>query len=267
MDAIVITDYYFVKVKNIIMCNKEFVEHTLNKIVQKNNIDWNQLNKNDDIIKLIEDYIIHKHNRYNNQEGGSKNDPKYIVPKQIKLPDIKSIKKICSFKIKKKVVVGEYDYSILKLKSGTYDAYLVDDNLMIINATSKVKPTKSITNWEWTHSGKQVNVEGGTFGFFDLNTLQQINKIIKPKLKNSIPHINRNFSYTPEDGMQFGYTSVSGQHIEDLSGDDKKKFKTFGVSSSTQIGDGGFECYIIGDDRAILIGGYTGDKLFWKSNI
>jgi hypothetical protein len=252
-------DYYYIETDNV--CNKEFVKHVLNKIVKKNNIEWKKLNKNNEIIKLIKNYIIHKSKKI--QEGGSNkknidNEPKYVVPKTIKLPSINSIKKIGSFNISNKVAVGEFYYSILKLRAGIYNIYLVDDNLMILNSDLKIKPTKKITSWEWKHSGKSVDVDGGTFGFFDLNTVQKINKILnekKPMKNTRVPLIEIDFDKD--------HTMVSGSRVEDLKDTDKKKFGTFGVIASTQIGDGAFECYVIDNDCAILIGGYTGDKLFW----
>lgn len=249
----IIINYYFNKVKNTIK-NKKFVENILNKIVKKNNVEWNKLNKNDDIIKLIRNYIIHKYN-VKIQKGGKQSEMKYITPTQIKLQEIKLIKKICSFNIQNKVVIGEYDYSILKLRSGKYDAYQIDDNLMIINSDLN-KPTKKMVQWKWKYSGKSVNVEGGTFGFFDLNSLNKINKILKTNKK--IPIIYRDTDYT-------NIIIITGRCIEKLNENDKKKFGIFVVSSTTHIGDGKFECYTIGNDCAILIGGYTGDKLFWKS--
>lgn len=238
--------------------NKKFIKNVLDKIIQKNNIKWTQLNKNKEIVNLVKDNIIYKHKKQiggtKQSTSGNEDNPKYTIPKQLMLPNSQSIKKICSLNIKNKVAIGEFDYEILKLRSGKYNAYLVDDNLMIINADLKVKPTKKIKEWKWKYSGRGVNVDGGTFGFYDLDSIKKINKILKSNGRMPLFDID----------VDKGYTIISGSHVSDLCEDDKKKFSIFGVSATTSIGDGRFECYTIGNDRAVLIGGYTVDELFWS---
>jgi len=80
-----------------------------------------------------------------------------------------------------------------------------------------------------------------------LTTVEKINKLLKSYDNNNLPNIK----YKPNP------TSVTGTCVEDLSQADQKKFGTFGVIASTGTGDGGFECYVIDDDRSILLGGNT----------
>ena len=43
---------------------------------------------------------------------------------------------------------------------------------------------------------------------------------------------------------------------------DRDTYGAFGVVRDTKTGDGGFECYVIDNNIAILIGGLTAKKLF-----
>lgn len=185
----------------------------------------------------------------------------------IQIPEPEVIKKLGQFTIESNPVIGDTDYSDIDLEKGTYDAYQIDDNLMIINTKLHIKPDKTINKWTWVHSGQGVGVDSGCFGFYDKSVVEMINDLTSdPKNKsrfasNDLPMVNLDFS-------KENYTIVDGAKIDVEQTLDKdklntiKKLKPFGVMGTTVTGDGGFECYVIGTNRAILIGGITSDKLF-----
>lgn len=192
------------------------------------------------------------------------------LPTKISLQKVVFIKKICTFDVKNTVVIGDTDYNVLKLKKGKYDAYKVDDNLVIIHHDLKIKPTKkNITEWIWTNSYVGVGVDSGCFGFYDLDTIKEINELLdfnmKKKNKN---HKNTYTNYNNLPSFEINFKEeaypISGRNIEKLTEKQKTLFDTFGVLSSTGTGDGDFYCYTIKNDRAILIGGYTGEETFFN---
>ncbi|AYV75251.1 MAG: hypothetical protein Terrestrivirus1_125 [Terrestrivirus sp.] len=154
-------------------------------------------------------------------------------------------------------------YDELNLKKGVYDAYQVDDNLLIVSDKSE-KVNKSVVNWKWKYSGITVGVDTGTFGFFSKTLVEEINEIIPPAIKTkkfkSLPYIdfpkenyffvNTNMLYNPRSRVP-----VEKMLPNDLVG------VNYGVIGSTNVGDGGFDCYVIGRDKAILIGGITAETI------
>lgn len=186
----------------------------------------------------------------------------------IKLPEPEVITKIGKFYIDSKPVIGDIDYSEIDLASGTYDAYQIDDNIMIINTESGIVPDKSIKNWTWVYSGQGVGVDSGCFGFYDKSVIEKINKLttnqkIKQRsVSNNLPTVMLDYSkekYIIVDGSKIDVDkkSVTKDKLKIL-----ENLKPFGVMGTTTTGDGGFECYVIGTTRAILLGGLTSDKLF-----
>jgi hypothetical protein len=64
------------------------------------------------------------------------------------------IKKIGSFDVKSKDVIGDTDYEKLKLRPGKYTGYTIADSLMIINDDLNITPdATSVGKWTWKHSG------------------------------------------------------------------------------------------------------------------
>lgn len=171
----------------------------------------------------------------------------------IKLTDVYTkpikINKIGSFEVGSKVVIGDTDYEVLKLKPGKYTAYELADSLMIINDELGIMPDqneKLINDWTWKHSGKGVGVDTGSFGFYDLDTIHKIKGGNIRENDNDLPI------------LCVGAGMVDGSAIDEIDSKRNpslKNLKPFGVKADTIIGDGGFECYVIGDDRAILLGG------------
>jgi len=186
------------------------------------------------------------------EESSDEEDSRDYMPDELTLENIKSVEKIGSFSADK-IGIGDTDYVKIKLRSGMYNAYQVDDNLMIINKDLNIKPTKkNITEWTWKYSKLGVGVDTGMFGFYNIKTVEKINKLLSEDEYNLLPLIDCK-----------GTTGeiVTGLLVEDLKKEDKKKFNAFGVIASTGTGDGGFECYTIDDDKAILLGGYTMNKI------
>jgi hypothetical protein len=185
----------------------------------------------------------------------------YTKASPVKLSDLVKdikIKKIGSFNVKSKVVIGDTDYEILDLKSGKYTAYALADSLMIIHDDLNIKPdAKNVGEWVWNDSEKGVGVDTGMFGFFDLDVIKKINGD-NTKNYNNLPIFEE-----PSDN-EFDAFLVDGSNIEES---DKKEnpslndLEPFGVISSTGTGDGGFKCFVINNDRAILIGGEADQAL------
>lgn len=189
---------------------------------------------------------------------------------RMQLPQAIRIRKIGSFEVESQVVTGDVSYSELNLRKGMYDAYKIDDNLMIINQNSGIRVTRDIVNWNWRYSGVSISVDSGTFGFFDKIIVDEINYYANNKRSqntNSLPFIN-----FPEENEFIVNTDMTTTLIRDPK---KKKFVytsidlpddlldiDYGVISGTSTGDGGFDCYTIGRDRAILIGGLTAERLY-----
>lgn len=191
----------------------------------------------------------------------------------IRLPGPKIIKRIGDqpFKVNDKVVIGDTDYSILNLKPGYYDAYKVDDNLVIINTDLNLgTPDQSIKNWVWEHSKQGVGVDTGQFGFYDLATTKKIAKYVKNIYSeissNNLPSVT--FSNTQERLVTMDQID---REFNEICDSDFEKLKSitfpFGVISDTGVGDGGFECYVIGNDRAVLVGGNTSEKLYEQKKL
>lgn len=176
------------------------------------------------------------------------------------VPDLINIEpvRIGSFDVKDKIVIGDTDYNEIKTKPGRYTAYNVADSLMIIHDDLNINPKVSdVAEWEWTHSGTGVGVDGGQFGFYDLYAINIINKLLPTTNHNNLPYI----------GYVKTAAIVDGSLIEALDPTTKidnkiKNLKPFGVIASTVTGDGGFECFVIGNQRAILLGGEANRALF-----
>ena len=188
----------------------------------------------------------------------------------VKLSDlvgsIGKITKIGSFEVKDKVVIGDTDYNPIDLAPGTYKAYFLADSLMIIHDKLKIVPKASdVKDWKWTHSGSGVGVDGGVYGFYDLHAIDFINKKMNDKNYNNLPFINCDKMFKGDKVDAF---IVDGSCVEEL-GSKKKKIdkeitdlKPFGVIATTVTGDGGFECFVIDNMRAILFGGEANNVLF-----
>jgi len=181
------------------------------------------------------------------------------------VPDLTDVKlvRIGSFDVKDKIVIGDTDYNDINLKSGRYTAYTIADSLMIINNDLNINPKVSdVAEWEWTHSGTGVGVDGGQFGFYDLYAIDIINKLIPTTNFNNLPYIGYVKTAAIVDGPLVEKSLVEMDGPETKIDDKIKKLKPFGVIASTITGDSGFECFVIGDQRAILLGGKANQALF-----
>jgi len=184
---------------------------------------------------------------------------------KIKLDKIKKMSKIGSFKVTDTVVMGDKDFDKVKLRKGIYDAYKVNDNLMIVHKSYKGKVNKTnIKNWVWHYCKKSVKSTNGLVGFYDLNIVNRVNKL---KLKNKNKKIALNvvrkaMSQLPKIKKEFvkyvpfivtGETVTNNEELNDVK---------FGVISNTGTGKGSYDCYSIGSNRAIILGGLTQFKLY-----
>ena len=77
------------------------------------------------------------------------------------------------------------DYYPKRLKKGVYDAYRIDDNLMIVHTDSKDVSKESIKEWEWEWKSSNVGVgiDSKMFGFYDEGTINKLRKIFICKNK------------------------------------------------------------------------------------
>lgn len=194
----------------------------------------------------------------------------------IKLSELVSsigkITKIGSFDVKDKVVIGDTDYNPIDLAPGKYIAYTLANSLMIINDKLKIVPkANDVKEWKWTHSNVGVGVDGGVFGFYDLHAIDFINK----KMKDESGYENyNNLPYIKCDNIFKGDVHamiVDGSCVHDLRGKKKidkdiKDLEPFGVIADTITGDGGFECFVIDNMRAILLGGRANQALYNDEN-
>lgn len=221
---------------------------------------------------IVDAHSSHIEPPFESMQGGAKKKKRknifeepFSLPKNakqtIKLPTPKHIKKIGDLMINREVVIGDCYWRKIGLKSGVYEAYRVDDNLMIIHKDLKIKPNKNIKTWTWKNSGTGVDVESGSFGFFDLTTIKKLLKRIKKPKFHRMPRIDRMLNGLDEIGAdKFSLGTLIKANI-------KNDEAIYGVMATTDIGDGGFQCFIIDDNRAILIGGLTGDRLgLWSDS-
>lgn len=179
------------------------------------------------------------------------------IPKPtIKLKNIGTITPIGTFQVKGPIVVGDTDYQEVKvkgngMKKGLYAAYKVGDNLVISHEKSNID-LKKLSSYNWSHSGAGVGVDGGTFGFFDKSIVDKINKLTG-RNGNNLP---------PIEYPSYDYFIVN-TNLSDINKPLPKSLQNidYGVISGTGTGDGVFECYTLGNDNAVLIGGYTMGEL------
>lgn len=216
---------------------------------QNNQQRWKRLKSPDQNIKVLNDTII-----------------------EFRLDGYKSIKKLGKINIKSKVVVGEYEYNPKGFNFGkNTHIYKVDDCLIL----SKSILTKSqIKKMVWKNTLITVSVDGGMFGFWDLNILQKLNphiiKIEQAKLRNRKlrPGMVRKLkTHTPKyDDMKTAILKIKDLTDSEYYINEGFDANTFvGVISPTGTGDGRFYCFksSIGSSL-MLLGGNTEMKLWDK---
>lgn len=212
------------------------------------------------------------HNQFNNQQFGGVDSDMMPTYDDIKLSDlvgdVGKITKLGSFRVKDHVVIGDTDYDDIDLTSGTYTAYFLADSLMIINDALKINPkTTNVQDWIWTHAGTGVGVDSGQFGFYDSYAINFINKtMIKDDSFSVVPYFKCDKKDKNDPAVNIDASIVDGSCVHDIFEkmiieDDIKNLEPFGVISTTTTGDGGFECFVIDRQRAILLGGKAGGAL------
>ncbi len=168
----------------------------------------------------------------------------------------KSVKKVGTLDIKSSVVVGEFKYNpdngFTKFKKGTYFIYKLDDSLLL----SKVEVDKKVNDITWKCMGVNVAVDGGTFGFWDLDWIKALNncdekmavrKKTRRKTMNNIPSFNNIWTKSNYDNTLF----IRIKDLDGASGYTEYGFdgeKVIGVVSPTGTGDGYFDCYVNKDN-------------------
>lgn len=206
-----------------------------------------------------------EHNKYQIKMKGDNID-------QFKLSGIKKLKEIGKLPITSKIVTGEFYFSspLSNFTKGIYNVYKVNDNLVI----SKKKLNKIYLNdtiWKEVRKSA-VSVDGGTFGFWDLNIVKKIADInqSKYKTKSKISFMQKSLpTISNKTWKKYGYDKTFFVKINDLENADQlielgfDKNQIIGVISPTDTGDGEFGCYINQDkDSLLLIGGLTQNTLY-----
>jgi hypothetical protein len=152
------------------------------------------------------------------------------------------IRKIGEIQIKTKPVIAISEWEEINLSPGTYIAYSVDDNLMLVNKNLGVEPDKSFVSWNWTYSGKSIRGDSGTFGFYDFDTIKKITTTNDKKSKH-IPQFNIMYS----DDMTHG-DIINGRHLF-VPDKEINSFAAVKLSMHNNM----YDCYLVNNDRAILI--------------
>jgi len=160
----------------------------------------------------------------------------------IKLTIINNITKIGTFKINKKVdekiiKTENMDLRKINLPAGTYEAYKIDNNLMIIQKDCNIN---KINDWQWTFSGTYVDVEFNVFGFYDSSIM---NILLDDNDYKELPNIN--FDNINNKKLEAGII-IDGSHLIK-----KHKIKGFGVMTSAK--NGIYPCYMIENNKAIIL--------------
>lgn len=169
----------------------------------------------------------------------------------------KKLKKIGQFNVEKGVVVGDVIYDILPLvKKGIYNCYKLDDNLLIVHESEEID-LQRLANIKWKLFGK-VGVDTGTFGFFSLQILEELNNFLgKKKNRHYIPMID--FPRKNDFIVNTNMVSNNGNFSEEDFPEDLINLK-YGVIASTGFGDGSYNCYIYQNKMSILIGYKTSEE-------
>lgn len=221
-------------------------------------------------------------NLQNKTSGTELDDSEYIILRgyeksQESEPKVLSLG---SFTVHDQVVIGDLIYEIVDMKKGLYHTYLVNDNLVIVHDDLKLNLTdpiilKQIYTWKWKFSGHEAGVDTGNYGFYDLFAIKKIKEFV-----NSLPYAIEKKGPISVAGIarpnvihDGGAQTVGIGDLElnifkgyDVSDADMDRLyytmpEPFGVTTTTHVGDGGFGCYTIGNDRAFLIGGLTAEAM------
>ena len=99
-------------------------------------------------------------------------------------------------------------------------------------------------NMKWKYTGSNVNVDGGSFGFWDLKYLKALNKADKKlsKTHHVIPQLS--FDIWEKNNI-YNTHIIKIKNLNDVNDYIKYGFdddKIIGVISSTGTGDGSFRC-------------------------
>lgn len=186
------------------------------------------------------------------------------------LPKVHTLKRLGKLPIKSKVVVGETSYApakgFSKFGKGDYNVYQIDGNLVL---SKKLLTKTSVPKINWTNTNVSVAVDGGTFGFWDMNVIKALKSVsdeVNNKLYGKVKRKRRRKSYAPTTSIPEIFIPenkealvVQIKHLND------ELFHEYGLDGSIPIGalgytgtgDGMFGCYTDGKDSLMLMGGYT----------
>lgn len=191
-----------------------------------------------------------------------------ILP-EILLDDISTINKVGSITFTGDISIGDFDINPLDIKKGNYNAYRLDDNLMIIldnidfmDGSTFVQKKKNLSSIVWKKYKYSVPVDSGSFGFYDTKKVIKLNKITGSRRENSLPYIN--WSTTKKNTLHSAFivdTSMIDRSFISNKSADIPDF-IYGVVASSGTGDGIFDVYTHGKNMAIILGGRTMIKLY-----
>jgi hypothetical protein len=157
------------------------------------------------------------------------------VGKKFELNQVDCIRKIGDMYIKTKPVIAINQWKEIDLSPGTYDAYSVDNNMMLIKKDLRIIPNESLIarDWKYTKSINSNGTETGTFGFYDLHTLK---KIQKPGTTD-IPEFNIMYSddMTPGD-------IINEYNLLNISEKERKDYYPF-AAVKLSMGQNKYACF------------------------
>lgn len=165
---------------------------------------------------------------------------------------INKFKKIGEINFIGNICVGGNFYTKLNLNKGLYNAYIINDNLMIAPSSYNVN-RESIKNIIWKKK-ININVDSGFFGFYDLNII----KFLMGNRSTELPLID-----IPKNSY-FATTKYLVDYDRELPSN-LLNYK-FGVMKNTETGDEVFGCYI-SDNMALLLGGHTMMTLYRENEL
>jgi hypothetical protein len=160
--------------------------------------------------------------------------------------DANCIREIGEIEIRKRPVVAISQWEEIDLVPGTYMAYAVVDDIMLVNKGLNIKPDESVVSWDWKFSGKSVSGDGISFGFYDLDALEKITTDEEKKSR-----------HVPEFDIMYSDDMMPGDIIDGINlfakRPDMENYGPFAAVKLLMINQP-YDCYQVDDNRAILIG-------------
>lgn len=166
---------------------------------------------------------------------------------------IRKFKKVGMVNMTGKIGVGDWDYRLLNLIPGIYNIYLIDDNLAIFHSDITINK-ELLKDIEWVKK-YDIGVDGGTYGFYDVDIIKKINKIYNMPT-NSMPLIS-----LAKDTYNANTKYIESPNRSISLPKELNNYK-FGAMNQTGTGDGSFLCLVSDNNKAVLLGGFTTMNLY-----